>query len=112
MASFGERLKELRKKSGYTQAEAAEALGIPRGSYANYETSNRAPSRDVIIKISELFCVSTDYLLGTTPAFITENSGLSEQTQILLQTLKGASEKEIAQAIKIVEALKGTMPDD
>ena len=65
---FGNKLKELRIKKlppkGITQEEVANALGIPRGTYAHYELNKRQPDADMIVKLADFFGVSTDYLLG------------------------------------------------
>lgn len=57
-------LKEERKKRGLTQQQVAEHLNIARGSYALYETGKNTPTTDSIIKLADLYKVSTDYLLG------------------------------------------------
>ena len=109
MESLAERLVRLRKKAGYTQEKAAQAIGITRAALNNYENGLRKPGYDVLLWMADFYGVPVEYLLGREDDYEPQ---YSEQTQILLQTLKGASEKEIAQAIKIVEALKGTMPDE
>ena len=58
------RLKELRDRVGYTQAKMAEAIGCLQTTYKRYESGDRTPSYDVLLKISDEFNVSVDYLLG------------------------------------------------
>lgn len=57
-------LKAARKKSGKTQKEVAEGIGIGQGTYKNYETGAREPNGETLVAIANLFGVSTDYLLG------------------------------------------------
>ena len=57
-------LKAARKKSGKTQKEVAEGIGIGQGTYKNYETGAREPNGDTLVAIANYFGVSTDYLLG------------------------------------------------
>ena len=57
-------LKMIRKELGLTQDEVALKLKITRQAYANYETNKRQPDPQTLIKLAELFQVSTDYLLG------------------------------------------------
>ena len=59
-----ENLKAARKKSGMTQQEVADAIGVVQSAYKNYEQGNREPKGDTIVKIANLFHVTTDYLLG------------------------------------------------
>ena len=107
--TLGYKLKELRIKSGMTQQKAADAIGIKRDVLKNYELNARKPDYDRLKVFADFYNTTINYLLGYEETY---EQKYSDQTQILLQTLKEASEKEIAQAVKIVEALKGTMPDD
>lgn len=64
MSRFHEYLTLLRKFRGYTQAEMAERLDIPRSTYTNYETGNRSPDLDTVERISEVLHCSIDELFG------------------------------------------------
>ncbi|HEY8435897.1 MAG TPA: XRE family transcriptional regulator [Haloplasmataceae bacterium] len=64
--SLHERLVNLRKMHGYTQQKVAEALGISRGAYGNYETGKREPDTETLSALAELYGVSVDFLLGRT----------------------------------------------
>ena len=61
---IGERLKELRKSKGWTQVQVAAKMGLTDSVISFYERQERAPSPEVLVKFSELYGVSTDYLLG------------------------------------------------
>ena len=58
-----DRLHELRKKNGYTQAELAEKLGVSRQSISNWELGTIVPSTSRLKKISELYSVPLETLL-------------------------------------------------
>ncbi len=58
------RLKELRLKSGKKQTDVAEFLGVTPAAFSYYETGKRELDSASIIKLSEYFSVSADYLLG------------------------------------------------
>ncbi|MDD3795902.1 MAG: helix-turn-helix transcriptional regulator [Lachnospiraceae bacterium] len=53
----------LRKKYGWSQEDLAAKLGISRQSVSKWESAASVPDLDKIIKLSQLFGVSTDYLL-------------------------------------------------
>ncbi len=57
-------LKELRAQRGLTQKDVAELLHISRPTYTRYETGERKPDYETLRKLSEIFNVSTDYLIG------------------------------------------------
>ena len=61
---FGKRLKDLRKQYGLTQKQLAERIGVTKSVVSFYELRERTPSPEVLIKLSYIFHVSTDYLLG------------------------------------------------
>lgn len=62
--NFNENLKEARLKSGYSQKEVAEKIGVAKSTYSLYESGNREPNVDTIKKISDILKVSADTLLG------------------------------------------------
>lgn len=51
----GENLKKIREFSGFTQKQIAEAIGIERSAYSNYEAGTRDVPYDVLEKISNIF---------------------------------------------------------
>lgn len=57
-------LKKAREAAHYTQAQAAVALSVSDGTYKNYEQGKREPNNAILLKIADLYHVSTDYLLG------------------------------------------------
>lgn len=59
-----ENLKSARKKSGMTQQEVADAIGVVQSAYKNYEQGNREPKGEMLVKLADLYGVTTDYLLG------------------------------------------------
>ena len=63
---FSNRLIELRLQKGLTIKEVAQALGVPYTTYNSYEKNTREPNSESLIKISDFFNVSIDYLLGRT----------------------------------------------
>lgn len=60
---FADKLIQLRKKSGWSQEELAELMGVSRQSVSKWEGAQSIPDLDKMIRLSELFGVSTDYLL-------------------------------------------------
>lgn len=63
---FGERIKKLREQHNHTQEDLAAYLGVSRATVSNYETEEREPDFSMITKISTLYNVSTDYIIGLT----------------------------------------------
>ena len=84
MVDFGDRLKELRKRSKLSQEQLAQQLGITKGMISSYETSMRMPSYHILLKIALLFNVSTDYLLGKSKNDMINISDLSEKQKAII----------------------------
>jgi len=60
---FAERLRTLRKKSGYSQKEFAEVINLHQVQYGRYERGDSKPYAETLTKIADALGVSTDYLL-------------------------------------------------
>lgn len=60
---LADRIVELRKKKGWSQEELAEAAGVTRQSVSKWESAQSVPDLDKILKLAEIFGVTTDYLL-------------------------------------------------
>ena len=61
---FGIRLRELRRRKKMTQAQEAKRLNLSKTAVSGYENNTKTPSVDVLIQLSILYGVTTDYLLG------------------------------------------------
>ena len=84
---FGNRLKTLRSQHGFTQFHLAERIGVTKSVISFYELRERSPSPDVLIKLSQVFHVSTDYLLGIDQQVSIDVSGLSDDDIALVSNL-------------------------
>ncbi|HAA4247508.1 TPA_asm: transcriptional regulator [Listeria monocytogenes] len=88
---FGKRLKQLRKNNNKTQEDISKILGISRGAYSHIENGRNEPDMETIVKLANIFGVSTDYLLGrsnngfidTIAAHIDSNATEEEMEEIL-----------------------------
>lgn len=90
--NFGEKLKALRISRRMSQKELAEKIGTAKSIISFYESGDRFPSLDVLVKIAYIFNTSTDYLLGVKRDRTIDVSGLTES--------------EISVIISVIEVLK------
>ena len=58
------RIRELREDRDLRQVDVASATGIDQKTLSNYETGRTNPDSYAIVKLSEFFGVTSDYLLG------------------------------------------------
>lgn len=61
--TIGEKIAKLRKENNYTQEQLAELLGVSRQSISKYESGIVYPETEKLIRLSELFGCTVDYLL-------------------------------------------------
>lgn len=59
-----DQLKFLRKAQKLTQEQVANFIGVKRVAYTSYEAGRTSPSLNILIKLANLYNVSTDFLLG------------------------------------------------
>lgn len=64
MILFCKRLKELRKKAGFTQQQLGNMIGVTKVSICCYENGTRTPTLDTLIDIANCLNVELAYLLG------------------------------------------------
>ena len=72
-----ERIKELREGIGLTQSELSRRLGITRASVNAWEMGISVPSTQYLVLLSEIFGVTTDYLLGISDKEYVSTEGLT-----------------------------------
>ena len=60
---LADKIIELRKKNGWSQEDLAEKMDVSRQSISKWEGAQSIPDMNKILKLSEVFSVSTDYLL-------------------------------------------------
>lgn len=62
--NFGERLRILREKYGYTQSDIAKALNTTQSYYAQYENNRRQITLERAAELARFYGVSLDYIAG------------------------------------------------
>lgn len=58
------RIKDLREDNDLTQTQIASKLNISQRGYSHIETGNNDISTEILIKLSNIYGVNTDYILG------------------------------------------------
>ena len=106
------RIAELRKEKHLNQVGLGLKLNVSQKMISAYESGTHQPSVDTLIKMSRIFNVSVDYIIGSSdirlPAETFLKEGLSEKEIELLDLFKNLSKEKQEQAIGIVFALKNT----
>ena len=58
------RFREAREKAGLSTYEVAKRIGVSQPAVNQWDNGNKLPSVEMLCKLADLYCVSTDYLLG------------------------------------------------
>lgn len=96
LSKFAVVLSQLRKERGISQKKAAADLGISQALLSHYEKGIRECGLDFVIKCSEYYSVTTDYLLG-----VSENrNGITSDTLSNIEDSNGRSAATLKQATK------------
>ncbi|MBR3994194.1 MAG: helix-turn-helix transcriptional regulator [Clostridia bacterium] len=109
MVKAMKRIAELRKSAGLNQVGLALKLNVSQKMVSAYETGTHQPSTEILLKLSKIFNVSVDYIIGNSEIKATAEkfsaSGLTNSEVELLDLFKKLDREEQAKAIGIVFAL-------
>ncbi len=63
MKRLGEKVRTLRKRQKLTQTQLAQMLGVDQSHIVKIEKSERTPSLEILVKITQIFNVTSDQLI-------------------------------------------------
>lgn len=88
---FQNRIKTLRKSKRLSMQKLANAIGIDRHAYSNWETGKikTAPDLENIIRLADYYNVSVDYLLGRSDFIAPENEYINIETGLTDEAIAG-----------------------
>ena len=92
--NFGEKLRSLRTGQKLTQQQLADRIGVAKSVVSYYESGDRFPSSDVLIKIAKVFHTSTDFLLDVAREQVIDVSGLSPEDIDVVRTVAEALKRK------------------
>lgn len=100
---LADKIINLRKKNGWTQEELAEKVNVSRQSVSKWEGAQSIPDLNKILLLSQIFEVSTDYLLRDELEEITNEETTSYNKEYLYLEVHKVSMKESLEFLKIRE---------
>lgn len=97
---FHERLKAIREKKDIKQKDAADKVGIKNNTLSSYESGDRKPDYDTLIKLADLYEVSVEYLLRG------KNIEKEESGNLFFFDMKGLTGEEIEDIKRHIDYVK------
>ena len=82
-----ETIKEMRKAKGYTQKQVADCIGVPQTTYSGYEQAKNETPAEILVRLSFLYDVPVDFLIGRDRFYITTGEDLQKQINEMNATL-------------------------
>lgn len=106
------KLKDLREEAGMTQKQLAEKIGNSQRNISNWESGNSQPDLETVVRLADLFGVTTDELLGRTGYCDTGYRGADqnairygEETAKLMQLAEKLTRRQKQSLISFLESL-------
>ena len=88
--NFGDKLKTLRTSQKLTQQQLADRIGVAKSVVSYYESGDRYPSYDVLVRVAHVFHTTTDYFLDVKKEKVIDVTGLSEEDIAVVRTVAEA----------------------
>jgi transcriptional regulator with XRE-family HTH domain len=108
------RIRELRKEKRITQLQLSIELGVTQETISAYEHGKHLPSLAALIRMSEIFHTSMDYIMGLSPTEQSHNSEYyanDEQRDYLMRCYRRLGTKNKARLVSYAEGLLDSQKD-
>lgn len=95
--TIADRIQSLRKSKGMSQEELADAVGVSRQAVSKWESEQATPDLDKVVIMSDIFEVTTDYLLkGIEPVKTDDHKTMADVIDQKVLTEKNGKRAKIA----------------
>lgn len=94
-------LKEIRTIRNLKVQEVSDYLCCLPSVYSRYENGKREPSVDVLLKLSKLYGVSVDYLIGNDEVVV--DTSLTENETTMIKAMRRADERAWQDALALLD---------
>lgn len=105
---FGDKIRELRLRNGWTQQEVADKVGLKKSMISMLERNERKPSFEVLEAFADVFNVDLDMLAGDKRSQVDELRDMLKENHNLRMLLSASAkldEKDIEQLIRLAKLM-------
>lgn len=106
-SAFSMLLSQLRREKGFSQRQAASDLGVSQALLSHYENGAREPKIEFIIRVSDYYNVSTDFILGRS----SDRGGEAERLAEAVRDISCKLEDICLKSTRLTVELKGLAPN-
>ena len=103
--TLGDRVLQLRKQHGMSQQDLADKIEISKAQLSRYESKGVQPPADIVDKISQLFSISTDFLIKGDNTDIAVKSIQNAELIKHFSKITSLPDEELKTILKVVKAL-------
>lgn len=93
-------LREIRTSRKLKVREVSDYLCCLPSVYSRYENGKRTPSVDILLKLSKLYSVSVDYLIGNDEVI---DTSITKNEALLIKAIRRADERALQDALALLE---------
>ena len=93
-------LKEMRVSRKLKVQEVSDYLCCLPSVYSRYENGKREPSIDILLKLSKLYGVSVDYLIGNDEVV---DTSITENEVVMIRAMRRADKRALQDALALLE---------
>ena len=101
---LSDRIKILREKSGYTQVELADRIGVSKSQFIRYETNDVQPPADKLNNLAEALETTVDYLINGAKNEKAKSTLKNSELLHLFSEIDGLPEQEQAVMMRVIAA--------
>ena len=101
-------IKYARINAGFSQKQVSTTLKVSAATVSQWESGLRTPTADKLKKLSELFGVTTDFLLGGIKKEpIPKKDELNPKAQVIIEQIQSMSPEQLATLEKLLDLVSG-----
>ena len=98
-------IKFARINAGFSQKQVSAELGVAPATVSQWESGLRTPTADKLIKLSELFGVSTDFLLGDKKKEPIQKDELNPKAKTIIDEISKLTPEQLSTLEKLIDLI-------
>ena len=102
--NFAERLKDLRKQKGFSQAQLAERIEVHFTQVSRYERGETKPNAQAMTKMAKVLDTTVDYLMNGTTDDVVKEMGLEKELMARFKQVQSLNSEDKKTVLSLMDA--------